>query len=84
MQTANYLTAVFAFLSTVILGLIGWGLRSQIQVLRSEMHLALSNSEIRFFQLVNGTYVRKEMLDLRLAQCPVCQLQRLERVEKAA
>jgi hypothetical protein len=84
MQVANYITAGFAFLSTVILGLIGWGLRAQIDLLRSEFHLALSNSEVRFFQLVNGTYVRKEMMDLRLAHCPICQAQRMERVEKAA
>ena len=84
MQAVNYITAAFAFLSTVILGLIGWGLRAQIELLRSEMHLALSNSEIRFFQLVNGTYVRKEMLELRLVHCKECQGQRLGDVEKAA
>jgi hypothetical protein len=76
--TATYVTSAFAFLSTLILALIGYGIKaqleairvntqSQLEALRGEFHLALSASEVRFFALINGKYLSRELFDSKLA-----------------
>jgi uncharacterized metal-binding protein len=62
-----YISAIFAILTTIILALIGFGLKTQLEALRNEFHVALAAAQIQFFSLVNGKYVSKENLELRLA-----------------
>ena len=72
-SAATYITAVFMVLSTAILGLIAWGMHGQFESLRNEFKQAIADAQIEFFRLVNGKYVSKEVLDLRLAaMCPRC------------
>lgn len=78
----SILTAVFSFLSTIILALIGWGMKSQMAELRAEFQTGLAQAEIRFFELVNGKYVRKEILDLRLDGFHCSRCRNFEAVSK--
>jgi hypothetical protein len=66
--TATYITAAAAILSTVILGLIAFGLRAQLEALRVGFELALANAETRFFEKIDKKYVSKDELGSRLTQ----------------
>ena len=72
---APYITAVFTFLSTVILGLIAWGLKAELAALRSEFRLGLASAEARFLAAVKEEYVRKEICKLQRASllCSACE-----------
>lgn len=61
--------------ASVIAGLIAWGargerralfaefntVRAEIKTLRAELTAGLAEAENRFFQRVNGSYIRKEL-----------------------
>ena len=44
-----------------VVSLIAWGLRAEVKTLRTELRAGLAEAENRFFQRVNGSYVRKEL-----------------------
>lgn len=87
MQThdlAPYLTTAALIVATIILALVGFSIKSQLEAVRAEIQLGtmaaeakleavrgefklgMAAAETRFFGLVNGKYVRKDILDLRL------------------
>ena len=66
--TATYITAAFGFLSTVILGLIAFGLASKLEALRIGLELALSAAEARFFERIDKKYVSQDALNFRLTE----------------
>jgi len=54
--------------TSIIFSLIAWGLRGEVKSLRNEIQLArsgmqteIAQAENRFYQRVNGNYVRKEL-----------------------
>lgn len=65
-----YASAIMGFLSTVILGLIAWGMRSQVASLRADFHAALAEAELRFVQHVSNKYVARDLLDAELSALP--------------
>jgi hypothetical protein len=73
-DAASYLNTAALILSSIVIALIGYSLNAKMETLRAEFNLALSAAEVRFFDLVNGKYVRKDILDLRLAamMCSGC------------
>ena len=61
METAPLLAAGISVVTSGGVGLIVWGLKTEVAKLRTEMRAELAEAENRFFQRVNGTYVRKEL-----------------------
>lgn len=71
------LAAVVSLVGSTIVGLVGWGARAEVRVLRAEMALGAEKmetlkAEIRasiaesvnaFYKQVNGNYIRKELFN---------------------
>jgi hypothetical protein len=71
-NVATLIASIMSVIATVVMGIISWGLRAQLSQLRTEFQLSLSNAEIRFFDAINGKYVRKDLLDEKLKNLPNC------------
>ena len=67
-EAAPYVTTGLAFLSTVIVGLVGWGVRSQLEALRQEFRAALAEFELRFIGATDKRYVRKDVMEARMGE----------------
>ena len=52
--------ACLSCLFSLMVGLISWGIRNQVKALRTEMQLDLAKAELRFYERINGAYVKKE------------------------
>ena len=61
MEYISLVAAAASFVASGVVSLIAWGLRSEVATLRTELRAGLAEAENRFFQRVNGSYIRKEL-----------------------
>lgn len=61
MEYISLIAAAASFVASGVVSLIAWGLRSEVATLRTELRAGLAEAENRFFQRVNGSYIRKEL-----------------------
>lgn len=53
--------AIVSWALSGVVGLIGWGVKNEVKLLRAEMKGELATAELRFYEKVNGNYVKKEI-----------------------
>ena len=61
MEHEAIIAAGVSILSSIIVGLIAWGVRNEMSTLRAEFRAAIAEAGNTFYELVNGKYVRKEL-----------------------
>lgn len=61
MEYISLIAAAASFVASGVVSLVAWGLRSEVATLRTELRAGLAEAENRFFQRVNGSYIRKEL-----------------------
>jgi hypothetical protein len=61
MEYGPIIAAGVSALASGAAGLFVWGLKAEVAALRTEIRASLAETENRFFQRVNGNYVRKEL-----------------------
>lgn len=61
MDYAPIIATGISALASAIAGLVAWGLKGEVSAMRNEVRASLAEAENRFFQRVNGNYVRKEL-----------------------
>ena len=57
------IVATASLLGDILFGLVIWGMKAELRLLRAETKLALAEAENRFYLRINGSYVKKEIYD---------------------